>query len=179
MFRRWGEARMYRKTLQIAVAELRRAARTPNALDKLQALEVAEQKLRDALWLSPEDAKERFEGGLAEIQRSREKTLKDAALAVRRLLDTAKAGIGQREVMLAAAGHLLCFLNHYQPEDSDVEVLSARFRELGGQQVEYRPITPLSEIYHRPAAGMGCGSAIGGLVVVLVVCFSVLYTALS
>jgi len=51
MFRRLAEARMYRKTMQIAVAELRRAARTANVLEKVEALEVAEQKLRDAQWL--------------------------------------------------------------------------------------------------------------------------------
>jgi hypothetical protein len=155
---------MYRRTLQIAVAELRNAARTPNALEKLRSLEIAEQKLRDALWLSPKDAKERFESGVEEIGRSRERTLNDSALGVGRLLDAAQANIGERGVMLEAAGELLSFLNHYRPDDSDVEVLSARFRELGGKQVEYRPVTPLSEMYHRPPAGMGCGSVILGAI---------------
>ena len=45
MFRRWAEDRMYRRTMQLAVSELRRAARTSNALEKLQALDIAEQKL--------------------------------------------------------------------------------------------------------------------------------------
>ena len=164
MLRRWGEARMYRKTLQIAVAELRSAARTSNALEKLRSLEVAEQKLKDALWLSPTDARERFESGVEEIARSRERTLNDSALAVARLLDAAQADIGERGVMLEAAGELLSFLNHYRPDDRDVEVLSARFLELGGKQVEYRPVTPLSELYHRPQAGMGCGSVLLGAV---------------
>ena len=101
MLRRWGEARMYRRTLQIAVAELRNAARTPNALEKLRSLEIAEQKLKDALWLSPTDAKERFESGVEEIGRSRERTLDDSVLAVGRLLDAAQANIGERGVMLS------------------------------------------------------------------------------
>ena len=46
MFRRWAETRMYRKTMRLAVGELRRAARTANALAKLHALDNAEQKLK-------------------------------------------------------------------------------------------------------------------------------------
>lgn len=168
MFQRWAEARLYRRTMQIAVAELRRAARTANTLEKLQALEVAEQKLRDAQWLSPETDRARFETGLAEIQRSRKQTLEQALPAAERLLEAAEKGIGDREEMLLAAGRLLALLNHYLPEDPRIEPLNARFLGLGGKQQAYVPIPPLSEMYHQPASAVGCGTLIGLLLVVLV-----------
>ncbi len=96
--------------------------------------------------------------------------MKQAVTAVGRLLDAAGGEIGQKEAMLEAAGQLLCYLNHYLPDDPKVEVLSSRLRELGGSQPEYRPITPLSEMYHRPEAGLGCGSLIGGLLVLALAC---------
>jgi len=168
VFRRWAEARIYRRTMQLAVAELRRAARTASALEKLHCLEVAEQKLRDALWLRPERGGEQFEGGLAEIQRSRERTLREQALpAVERLLEVAGALATDRDPMLQAAGELLCFLHHYLPDDPKRPLLSARLRELGGTQPAYQPVTPLSEIYRRPEGGVGCAALIGGLLVVL------------
>ena len=70
MFRRWAENRMYRRSMQLAVMELRRAARASNLLEKLGALEVAEQKLRDAQWLSPGQDKKRFEAGLKKLMTS-------------------------------------------------------------------------------------------------------------
>ncbi len=150
MFRRWAEERLYRRTMQVAVAELRRAARAANSLEKLQALEVAEQKLRDAQWLRPETDRARFETGLVEIQHSRKHTLEQALPAVERLLEAAEQGIGEREEMLLAAGRLLALLNHYLPEDSRIEPLNARFLALEGKQQPYVPIPPLSELYHRP-----------------------------
>jgi len=174
MLRRWAEARMYRKTVQIAVAELRRAARTANALEKLQALTVAEQKLRDALWLCPEESKERFETGLGEIERSRNRTLHEALRAVERLLVAAEQGIGEPRAILRPAGELLGFLDHYLPDDPRVETLSARFHRLGGEQPTYQPVTPLAEMYRRPEGGAGCSALIGGLLLVLFLsCLSV------
>jgi hypothetical protein len=167
MFRRWAEARMYRKTVQLAVSELRRAARTPNALEKLEALETAEQKLKDALWLCPEESKERFEAGLAEIQRSRDRSLKQALPAVERLLDAAESGVGYPDAILQPAGRLLAILNHYLPDDAQVDLLSSRLRQLGGKQPPYRPVAPLAEMYHRPEGGAGCGALIGGVVLLL------------
>lgn len=167
MSRRWAEARLYRKTMQLAVAALRRAARTPNALEKLEALEVAEQKLLDARWLNPEADHERFDAGIAEIHRSRKQTLGQAIPASERLLEVAGEGLGDAAELLTTAGRLLSFLNHYLPEDPRVEPLHARFLELGGEQQAYTPVPPLSQIYHRPAAGVGCGSLICLLLAVL------------
>jgi hypothetical protein len=168
MLRRWAENRIYRRTLQLAVAELRRAARTPNALEKLQALEIAEQKLRDAAWLRPEAAGAKFQAGLQEIQRSRARVLgKEAPAAIERLLEAAAKGVLDSRVMLEPAGHLLAFLYHYLPDDPRAQALSARFRELGGKQPPYKPATPLSELYHRPEPGMGCGALIAGLLLIL------------
>jgi len=157
MFRRWAETRMYRKTMQLGIAELRRAARTPNTLEKLQALDNAEQKFKDAQWLSPDEDKQRFEAGLAEIERSRKRTLEDALPAVKRLLDVAEQGIADSAEMLPAAGALLSFLNHYLPEDPRIDALFGRFLQLGGKQPPYTPVRPLSATYHRPA-GTGCGA---------------------
>lgn len=160
---------MYRRSMQVAVSELRRAARTSNALEKLEALELAEQKLRDAQWLRGAEEDERFEAGLAEIARSRRETLKQAVTAVQRLLDAAESGVAQQSEVLEAAGRLLALLNHHLPDDARVEELSARFRGLGGQQPPYRPPKPLWELYHRQAAGIGCGGLVGGLVAVAVI----------
>ena len=174
MFRRWAEGRMYRKTVQIAVAELRRAARTSNVLEKLRSLEVAEQKFKDALWLRPEASGDRFATGLEEIERSRHRTLvKQAVPAVERLLDAAEERPAERDDMLRAAGELFSFLDHYLPEDDRVDALEARFRQLGGKRPPYRPVTPLSEIYHRPAAGTGCAALIGGLLIVGFLLFAI------
>jgi len=167
MFRRWAESRMYRRTIQIAVSELRRAARTANALEKLQALQMAEQKLKDAAWLRPEAAGAKFEAGLQEIQRSRARVLsKEAPAAVERLLEAAGKGIVEPRVMLEPAGELLALLFHYLPDDPRAQALSARFRELGGKQPPYQPVTPLSEMYHRPEAGVGCGGLIGAAMLI-------------
>ena len=166
MFRRWAEARMYRRTVQIAVAELRRAARASDVLEKLRSLAVAEQKLEDALWLRPEKAGERFPDGLREIRRSRERTLvADALPAMDRLLAGAEKGAPEREEMLRAAGELLALLDHYLPEDERVAVLDARFRQLGGEHPSYQRIMPLSELYHRPAEGAGCMVLLCGVLV--------------
>ena len=166
MFRGWAEARMYRRSMQIAVAELRRAARSANALEKLRCLEIAEQKLNDAVWLCPDAGGERFDAGLAEIQRSREATLHEQAVpAVERLLAAAEKGIAEKGELLRAAGELLSLLDHYLPEEDRVEALSARFRQLGGKPTPYQAIQPLSEIYHRPSGGTGCGALVGGLMV--------------
>jgi hypothetical protein len=181
MFRRWAEARIYRKTVQLAVGELRRAARTGNALEKLDALEVAEQKLEDALWLCPsggqaDKSRERFEGGLAEVRQSRERALRELALPmVARLLERAEKEAAEREGALEAAGELLSFLNHYLPDDTETEILSARFRELGGTPRPYRPMKPLSEVYHRPEPGLGCVIALMVLVLALVVVCSTIW----
>ena len=161
MFQRWGEARLYRKTMQIAVAELRRAARTANALEKLESLDIAEQKLHDAQWLSPDQDKARFEAGLGEIHHSRTKTLEGAITAVERLLDGAEEGRAERSEMVAAAGRILSYLNHYLPEDPRVDALSGRLLRLGGAQPAYTPVTPLSEMYARPDPSVGCGATIG------------------
>jgi len=151
MFRRWAEERLYKKTMQLAVAELRRAARTSNALEKLHSLEVAEQRLKDAAWLKPDRVIEKYKVGIQEIERSRMKALQDQARpAIDRLLDAVEKGVGEREVMLEAVGLLLAFLHHYLPDDPDVQAHSARFRQFGGKQQPYVPIQPLSEIYHRP-----------------------------
>jgi len=168
VFRRWAEGRMYRNTMKIAVQALREAARTRNALEKLQQLDVAEQKLRDASWLRPELGKERFQTGLEEIRRSRERTLRDQSVpAVGRLLEAAEKGIAEREVMLELAGALLAFLYHYCPDHAELQALSAQFRQLGGKQPPYRPTRALSETYHRPEPGAGCGALIGGLLAVV------------
>jgi hypothetical protein len=169
MFQRWAETRLYRKTMQIAVAELRRAARTANVLEKLEALEVAEQKLRDAQWLSPEEDRKRFDAGVGEITRSRSQTLDQAITAVERLLEAAEGGLGEQAEMLAPAGRILSFLNHYLPEDARVEVLNGRLLRLGGRQPPYTPAPALSEMYRRPAATVGCGSLIGLLALAAVV----------
>lgn len=170
MFQRWAEERVYRRTLQLAVAELRRAARTPNTLEKLQALEVAEQKLKDAAWLRPEAATERFQAGLQEIARSRLKALgEQVPSTIGRLLEAAEKNVGDRGVLLEAAGALLTFLYRYLPEDPRTLDLSARFRQLGGTQPPYQPIAPLSEVYHRPQGGVGCGGLIGGVIVLIIV----------
>ncbi|GEM_PF-1994601 len=164
MFRRWAETRLYSKTMQLAVAELRRAARTSNALEKLASLDVAEQKLRDVLWLRPEARSPRFEDGLAEIARRRQSCLHEQAIpAVARLLEAAERGLADRDTLLQAAGSLLAFLYHYLPDEPQVEQLGARFRTLGGKQPPYQPVRPLSEMYRRPEGGAGCGALIGGL----------------
>jgi hypothetical protein len=160
MFRRWGERRLYRKSMEIVVVALRRAARTANVLEKIEALELAEQKLRDAQWLSEEGDKQRFEAGLGEIHHSRTKTLEQAITAVERLLDGADEGRAERSEMVAAAGQILSYLNHYLPEDPRVDTLNGRLLRLGGTQPAYTPVTPLSEMYARPDAGTGCGAAI-------------------
>ena len=161
MFRRWAETRMYRKTMRLAVGELRRAARTANALEKLRALDNAEQKLKDAQWLSPAEDQSRFDAGLGEIGRSRKRTLEEAIPAVERLLEAAGKGVVDSAELLRAAGQLLSFLNHYLPDDSRVEPLSGRLVQMGCEQTPYTPVRPLSEAYHRPEAGAGCGAAIG------------------
>jgi len=160
---------MYQRTVQLAVSELRRAARASHPLEKLRALEVAEQKLKDALWLCPEESKERFEAGLAEVPRSRTRALREEALpAVGRLLDAAEKQVSDPEPTLEAAAELLSLLNHYLPEEPQVEELSARLRRLGGRQPDYRGVTPLAEMYHRPEGAAGCGGLIGGLLLALV-----------
>ncbi len=173
MLRRWAETRMYRRTMQLAVSELRRAARTANALEKLHALENAEQKLKDAQWLSPEEDRHRFEAGLAEIQRSRERTLQEAVAAVERLLEAAEKGLADSSDLLKASGQLLSFLNHYLPEDPKVELLSGRFLQLGGEQPPYVPVPAIAEMYRRPESGPGCGAMIGFLLAFLLLCYSV------
>jgi hypothetical protein len=155
--------------MQIAVSELRRAARTANALEKLRALEVAEQKLNDSVWLRPEASTDQFQAGLQELRRSRMSTLREQAVpAVERLLEAVEKGLGEREMMLAPAGELLALLYHYLPDEPEVQTLSARFRQLGGKQAPYQPITPLSEMYHRPAHGIGCATLMGGLIILAV-----------
>jgi hypothetical protein len=148
---------MWRRTMQIAVSELRRAARTANALEKLRALDIAEQKLKDAQWLSPDENSERFEAGLKEIGRSRERTLEEAVAATERLLEATDNDLGDRGELLRAGGGLLAFLNHYRPEDLQVEVLSGRFVQLGGEQPPYEPVRPLEEMYDRSEGATGCG----------------------
>lgn len=166
MFRGWAEGRMYRRSMQIAVAELRRAARSANALEKLQCLEVAEQKLKDAVWLRPDAGGERFDAGLAEIQRSREKTLHEQGLpAAEHLLEAAGKFPAEKGELLREAGELLSLLDHYLPEEDRVEELSARFRQLGGEPTPYQAVQPLSKLYHRPSGGVGCGALVGGLLV--------------
>lgn len=175
MFRRWAEGRMYRNTVQIAVSELRRAARASHPLEKLRALEAAEQKLKDALWLCPEESKERFEAGLTEIPRSRARVLREGAVpAAGRLLEAAEKQVAGSGPMLEAAGELLSLLNHYLPEDQEVEELSARFLRLGGKQPPYRPPQPLWELYQRPPAGPGCAGLVGGLIALAAICWMVL-----
>lgn len=169
MFQRWAEARLYRKTMQIAVAELRRAARTANVLEKLDALDTAEQKLHDAQWLSPDQDRARFEAGLGEIARSRAQTLEQAITATERVLDAAERQLADPAAMLAPAGRLLAFLNHYLPEDRRVELLNARLLQLGGKQPPYAPVPALQEIYHRPDAPVGCGALIGLLALAMVI----------
>ncbi len=169
MFQRWGERRLYKKSMQMVVLALRRAARTANVLEKLEALEVAEQKLKDAQWLSEEGEKERFEAGVGEIQRTRTKTLDQAIAAVERLLGGAEEGRAEKAEMLEAAGRILSYLNHYLPEDARVDALNGRLLQLGGTQPAYTPVTPLSEMYVRPQAGTGCGAMMVLLVVGMVV----------
>ncbi len=169
MFRRWAETRLYRRSMQLAVGELRRAARTPNVLEKLHALDTAEQKLKDAQWLSSHEDKHRFQTGLAEIERSRHQTLKQAIISVNRLLESAGEEAADSAEMLKAAGQLLSFLNYYLPDDSAVELATARLRELGGEHPAYSPVPALSEMYHRPKRGVGCGTAIG-LIALLALC---------
>jgi len=175
MFRRWAETRMFRKTMRLAVSELRRAARTANALEKLQALDNAEQKLKDALWLSPSEDQGRFEAGLAEIARSRTRTLAEAIPAVERLLEAVGKGVGDSEELLRAAGQLLSFLNHYLPDDPNVERASAQFVQKGGEQPAYTPVRPLSDVYHRPEAGAGCGAVITVFLLLTVIFAAGLY----
>jgi hypothetical protein len=147
--------------MQLAVSELRRAARASNLFEKLEALDVAEQKLRDAQWLSPGQDKERFETGLTEVERSRRETLKQSIPALNRLLDAGEGDSEHRSELLRAAGSLLSFLNHYVPEEPEVEAASARLIKLGGEQPAYAPVPALSDMYHRPKEGAGCGAAIG------------------
>jgi hypothetical protein len=150
VFRRWAEERIYRKTMQIAVAELRRASRTANALEKLASLDIAEQKLKDAAWLRPERVADEYRVGLQQIEQSRLKTLREqAGPAVARLLDAAEGDGATKALQLEAAAHLLASMYHYLPNEPEVESLGARFRELGGKQQAYQQIKPLSEFYHR------------------------------
>jgi len=161
---------MYRKTVQIAVAELRRAARASNVLEKLHSLDLAEQKLKDALWLRPEATSDRFATGLQQIQQSRASTLTEQALpGVERLLNEAEKGDPESEQMLRAAGDILALLDHYLEDDDRVDALSARLRGLGGERPPYQAVPPLSQIYRRPPAGAGCGALIGGLLGALLV----------
>jgi hypothetical protein len=169
VFQRWAEARLYRKTMQIAVAELRRAARTANVLEKLEALDIAEQKLRDAEWLSPAQDRARFEAVLGEIARSRAQTLDQAVAAAERLLDAAGRDLADPAAMLAPAARILAFLNHYLPEDPRVELLNARLLHSGGNQAPYASVPALHEIYHRPDAPVGCGALMGLLSLALVI----------
>lgn len=179
MFRRWAETRMYRKTMRLAVGELRRAARTANALEKLQALDNAEQKLKDARWLSPAEDQGRFDAGLGEIERSRKRTLEEAIPAVERLLEAAGKGVVDSAELLRAAGQLLSFLNHYLPDDSRVELLSGRFVQMGGEQPPHTPVHPLSEAYRRPKAGAGCGAAIGLFLLLTVLSITALHRLIA
>ena len=151
MIRRWAEDRLYKKTMQLAVRELRRAARSANALEKLHALGVAEQRLKDAAWLRPEKVTKEYTAGLAEIERSRLRSLHEMAEpTIERLLDAAEKDTGERTVMLEAAAALIAFLNHWLPDEANSQIMTARLRRLGGKQVAYEPVQPLSEIYQRP-----------------------------
>jgi len=179
MFRRWAETRMYRKTMRLAVSELRRAARTANALEKLHALDNAGQKLKDAQWLSPAEDQGRFDAGLGEVERSRKRTLDEAVPAVERLIEAAGEGVADPAELLKAAGQLLSFLNHYLPDDSRVELLSGQFVQMGGEQPPYTPVRPLSEAYHRPEAGAGCGAAIGLFLLLTVLCVLALHRLIT
>ena len=179
MFRRWAETRMFRKTMRLAVGELRRAARTANALEKLQALDNAEQKLKDAQWLSPGEDAHRFDAGLGEIERSRKRTLEEAIPAVERLLKAAGEGVADSAELLRAAGQLLSFLNHYLPDNSRVELLSGQFVQMGGEQPPYTPVRPLSEAYHRPEAGAGCGATIGLFLLLTALCITALHRLIT
>ena len=175
MFRRWAEARMYRRTVQVAVSALRRASRAADAREKLKLLDLAEQKLKDALWLDPEASPDGFQTGLDEIERSRRDTLRSQALpAVERLLEAAEADLGDQDAFLRPAGELLAFVFHYDPEEANAQALSARFRQLGGKQSPYQPVRPLSEQYHRPRAGVGCAVFLVGLLAALAVVCTVL-----
>ena len=166
MFRRWAENRMYRNTMVLAVQALRAAARTPNALEKLRLLDTAEQKLRDAHWLRPDLSEDRFEAGLQESARSRQRTLQEQARpAVSRLLEAAEKGVAEKAELLRAAGEIISFLYHYVPDDPETQQLSARFRSLGGEQTPYRPQPALADRYPRPEPGAGCGAVIGGLLI--------------
>ena len=168
MIQRWAERRMYRRSLQLATGLLRQAARTGNLLEKIEALEQAEQKLKDACWLFPEEAGEEFEATLSTLRKSREEALeKHAPPAVERLLTAAEAGGEEAEAALQAAGRLLALLCHYRPEDVQSQELSARFHALGGERPPYRPVPPLSESYHRPSAAAGCVFLVGALMLIL------------
>jgi len=169
VFQRWAEGRLYRKTMQLAVAALRRAARTANVLQKLEALDIAEQKLRDAEWLSPTQDRQRFEAGVGEITRSRAQTLEQAVTATERLLGAVEEKLADPAAMLAPASRLLAFLNHYLPEDRRVELLNAGLLRLGGRSVPYAPVPSLKEIYHRPDVAVGCGALLLGLLTVALV----------
>ena len=72
----------------------------------------------------------------------------------------ADGNLGEPAEMLQPAGRILSFLNHYLPEDARVELLNAHLLRLGGEQPPYVSVPALSEMYHRPGAGVGCGSLI-------------------
>ncbi|MCJ7751463.1 MAG: hypothetical protein MUQ65_10275, partial [Armatimonadetes bacterium] len=126
-------------------------------LEKLQALDNAEQKLKDAQWLSPDEDQGRFGAGLGEIERSRKRTLEEAFPAVERLLEAAGKGVVDLAELLRAAGQLLSFLNHYRPDDPRIEALTGKLLQSGGKQPPYEPVRPLAEMYDRSGGVTGCG----------------------
>jgi hypothetical protein len=157
-----GEKQLYLRTLEIARESLGIAMRTNNLVTKLSRLDLAEQKLEDALWLWPEGSADEYRAGIDEIRKSRREALQEYVLKeIRYQLERArktKSGNVRFSALSKAAlylGYCVRDLERTEEIDSAVRELA----ELGGEVTEPHRPQPVSATYQRPAQPAGCGAS--------------------
>ena len=162
------DEQLYARTAQIARESLEIVNRTSNLATKLKRLDLAEQKMRDLLWLAPENNTEALNALLEQIEEERPDIVRNFALAeVRHQIERAektKSG-SVRMSALTKAGAFITYCIDELGDSTEVQELHDRLRSLGGEPIARERVDPLSAIHTKRPVPTGCSTALVALIV--------------
>ena len=161
------DEQLYTRIAQIARESLEIVNRTANLETKLKRLDLAEQNMRDLLWLAPENNTESLNALLEQIEQERPDIIKKFALPeVRHQIERAeKTKSGSiRMSALTKAGIFITYCIDEVGDSEELHQLAERLTLLGGEAVSRERPEPLNSIHTKRTPPGGCSTALLALV---------------
>jgi len=163
------DEQLYKRIAEIANQSLEIVNRSSNLGTKLTRLDLAEGKIRDLLWLAPENNAEALGRLLKQIEEQRPDIVRNFALPevqhqIKRAEKTKSGSV--RMSALTKAGTFIAYCIDELEDSPELQELTDRLRTVGGEPIARERPDPLSMSHTKlPPPSSGCLIGLLALVV--------------